>query len=246
MLQARDIHKSFIMGRQPLRVLRGASIKASEGEFLVIMGASGSGKSTLLHILGALDVPDRGSVEFRSDPIFACGDKSRRAYRNQHIGFVFQFYHLMPECNVLDNVLMPRMVAHSLWSWRKARRGAIRDAQEILQRVGLTDRANHRPGELSGGERQRVAIARALINRPALLLADEPTGNLDERMGKDILRLFTDLNAAGQTIIMVTHDASIASYAHRCVRLTDGGLCETSTRGNSAMPGPVATKEMVP
>ncbi len=246
MLRARDIHKSYIMGRQPLHVLRGASIEASEGEFLAIMGASGSGKSTLLHILGALDMPDSGSVEFQGQNIFTGNDKSRRAYRNQQIGFVFQFYHLMPECNVLDNVLMPQMVAQSLWGGRKARRTAIRDVEELLERVGLADRANHRPGELSGGERQRVAIARALINRPALLLADEPTGNLDEKIGKDILRLFTDLNAAGQTIIMVTHDATIASYAHRRVRLTDGGLCEASTRENSAMPDPVATKEMVP
>ncbi len=226
MLHARGLHKSYTMGRSSLRVLRGASLRARRGEFLVIKGASGCGKSTLLHLLGALDTPDRGTVEFNGRDIFAMNDADRRAYRNREIGFVFQFYHLLPECNVLENVLMPKLVANSLWGWRSARRQAHRDAAEILERVGLTNRAKHRPAELSGGERQRVAIARALVNRPALLLADEPTGNLDAAMGGEILDLLAELNEAGQTIVMVTHDEAVASRAHRRVHLSEGVIRE--------------------
>ncbi len=230
MLRALGLHKSYTIGRAPLKVLRGASLEAARGEFVVVSGASGSGKSTLLHLLGDLDVPDRGTVEFNGCDLFARRDGARRAYRNREIGFVFQFYHLLPECNVLENVLMPRMVTHSFWGWRRVRRRARRDAEEILERVGLTQRVKHRPSELSGGERQRVAIARALINRPALLLADEPTGNLDEKAGEEILKLLSELNGAGQTIVMVTHDAKVAAHAHRCVQLSEGVIRELSRR----------------
>ena len=245
MLRATDIHKSYQMGRVPLKVLRGASLHVKRGEFLCIMGASGSGKSTLLHMLGALDLPDRGSVAFDGQDIYAASEAVRRAYRNSRIGFVFQFYHLLPECNVLENVLMAKLVAHSFWGWRTHRRQARLDAHAILERVGLGERLGHRPNELSGGERQRVAIARALVNGPALLLADEPTGNLDARIGGEILRLLTELNEAGQTLVMVTHDASVAARAHRCVTLVDGVIAQ---KGGIAAPQPVSkvVKEVAP
>lgn len=246
MLRAQGLHKSYIMGRSRLRVLRGASLHADKGEYLIITGSSGSGKSTLLHLLGALDAPDRGTVEFNGRSLFDLSDRERRAYRNREIGFVFQFYHLLPECTVVENVLMPRLVTHSYWGWRSARRQARRDAEEILERVGLTDRAKHRPSQLSGGERQRVAIARALISRPALLLADEPTGNLDEEIGKEILSLLTELNEAGQTIIMVTHDPKVASHAHRCVRLSEGVVREAPSGVGRPAPARPRTKEVAP
>ncbi|MGB2985605.1 MAG: ABC transporter ATP-binding protein [Phycisphaerae bacterium] len=246
MLRARDLHKSFKMGQSTLRVLRGASLEAVKGEFLVIMGASGSGKSTLLHLLGALDIPDRGTVEFNGRDLFQGGNEARRVYRNRDVGFVFQFYHLLPECNVLENVLIPRLIAHSVWGWRFSRREARRDAEEMLERVGLAERAKHRPAELSGGERQRVAIARALINRPLLLLADEPTGNLDAAIGEEILVLLAGLNKAGQTIVMVTHDAEVASRSHRCVQLSGGVIREADTPGGKRSPARRATREVVP
>ena len=231
LLRAKGLHKTYSMGKNQVRVLRGASIEARRGEFIAIAGASGSGKSTLLHILGALDTPDRGTVEFDGIDLFAWGALDRQTYCNQDVGFIFQFYHLLPELNALENVLISRLVAHSAWSWLGARRQARRDAEEILERVGLSDRTKHRPSELSGGERQRVAIARALINDPALLLADEPTGNLDAVIGGEIMALLTELNAGGQTIIMVTHDPFVASRAHRRVELKDGVMRERSARG---------------
>jgi len=221
-------------------------LEAAQGEFVVVTGASGSGKSTLLHLLGALDIPDRGTVEFNGQSLFDLGDHARRLYRNRDVGFIFQFYHLLPECTVLENVLMPRLVTHSFWAWRRIRRNARRDAEELMERVGLTERAKHRPNELSGGERQRVAIARALVNRPKLLLADEPTGNLDEEVGEAILRLLTELNEAGQTIVMVTHDAKVASHAHRYVRLSEGVIREASSPGGRPRPAGLATREVIP
>ncbi len=246
MLRARGLHKSYRMGRSHVHVLRGASLDVGRGEFLVIRGASGSGKSTLLHLLGALDIPDRGSVEFEGTDLFDRGDAIRRAYRRRSIGFVFQFYHLLPECNVLENVLMPRLVAHSLLGWRSARRTARRDAATILERVGLSERSKHRPSELSGGERQRVAIARAIVNDPVVLLADEPTGNLDARIGGEILELLTELNEAGQTVIMVTHDDKVASRAHRRVQLTEGIIKEMDGSGGDAASARRIIKEVAP
>lgn len=228
LLEARAIHKSYKMGHEDLRVLRGASLKVDRGEFLAIMGASGSGKSTLLHILGALDTPDRGSVHYGGEDVFNRSSAWRRRYSNRDVGFIFQFYHLLPELNVLENVLMARMITHSGWSWWGRRRAARRDAQALLERVGLAERLRHRPRELSGGERQRVAIARALVNEPALLLADEPTGNLDEKIGGGILNLLFELNESGQAIVMVTHDPRVASRAHRRVHLTDGVIREAA------------------
>jgi len=221
-LNAKGIHKAYKMGRGEVSVLRGASLRVQEGEFVVIMGSSGSGKSTLLHMLGALDKPDKGTVEFRGQDVFNQPKAARNHYRNHDVGFVFQFYHLLPELNVLENIALPRLVSSSFFGWRVAKRKSFAEAQEILERVGLAERAKHRPSELSGGEMQRVAIARALLNRPALLLADEPTGNLDAKIGADILAMLQEFNDAGQAIVMVTHDASVARKAHRRVCLAGG------------------------
>jgi len=245
-LRAKGIHKAYGSGHAEVKVLRGATLEASDAEFLVIMGSSGCGKSTLLHVLGALDVPDRGTVEFRGKNIFELPPAARGRYRNRDVGFVFQFYHLLPELNVLENVVIPRLVTHSFWSWRSIRRDTRKEATELLDRMELGDRAKHRPNQLSGGEKQRVAIARALINRPALLLADEPTGNLDERTGAEILKLLVELNAAGQTIIMVTHDAKVASLAHRRVQLSEGVIKDTVNPGAGRMHAASTITKVVP
>ncbi len=221
-LKAVNIHKSYRMGKVKLSVLRGASLSVAAGELLAVTGSSGCGKSTLLHILGALDPPDNGTVQLNGDDVFSLPVKRRDALRNSEVGFVFQFYHLLPELNVLENVLMPLMVGTSIGAWSSSRRRCREQAREIIERVGLGERLRHRPNELSGGERQRVAIARAMVTRPRLLLADEPTGNLDAKMGREILDLLRSLNEAGQTIVMVTHDPGIAQLADRRVRLADG------------------------
>lgn len=248
MLKAANLHKTYQMGRSDIRVLRGATLAAEKGEFVAVMGSSGSGKSTLLHLLGALDIPDHGTVHFNGRNIFESGASERGIYRNRDVGFVFQFYHLLPELSVLENVMLPRLIPESVFRWRSVKSTALRDAGELLERTGLTDRAKHRPRELSGGERQRVAICRALINRPTLLLADEPTGNLDETIGADILALLTQLNKGGQTIVMVTHDPKVAQKAHRRVQLTDGVLHEgddRARRGGTAT-GDVRTRKVTP
>jgi ABC-type lipoprotein export system ATPase subunit len=246
MLRAQGVHKSYLMGREPLRVLRGASLEVARGEFVVVTGASGSGKSTLLHVLGALDVPDRGTVTFDGRSLFDLPDADRRRYRSHEVGFVFQFYHLLPECNVLENVLMAGMVACPLWRWRQSRHQKRTDAEALLERLGLSERLRHRPKELSGGERQRVAIARALVNRPALLLADEPTGNLDAEAGRGILKLLTELNVAGQTIVMVTHDPKVAAHAHRFVRLSGGVIRAAAAPGHEPKSTGSTAKETIP
>ncbi len=241
LLHAQGIHKAYGTGAAEVRVLRGASLDAERGEFLVIMGSSGCGKSTLLHVLGALDAPDSGDVHFQGRSVFEMSATDRGQYRNKDVGFVFQFYHLLPELNVLENVQMTGMVGSSFWGWRSIRRDAKKRASEILERVGLTGRIKHRPSELSGGERQRVAVARALVNGPALLLADEPTGNLDETTGAGILLLLRELNTAGQTIVMVTHDEKVASLAHRRVQLTSGVVKNPGSPGASPISAAPST-----
>ena len=225
-LEARSLRKSFGSGSTQVKVLREASLSVAPGEFVVIMGASGSGKSTMLHLLGALDTPDSGSVSYRGESVFDGSRSKQGAYRNREVGFVFQFYHLLPELNVLENVMLPALVSNSFWAWRKTRVSARQNALEMLDRVGLIDRVKHRPNELSGGEQQRVAISRALVHKPALLLADEPTGNLDATTGSGILNLLAEFSEAGQTMILVTHDASVASRADRTLTLVEGVIRE--------------------
>lgn len=223
-LKATDITKSFRMGQTNLRVLKGLDVSIHKAQFMAITGASGSGKSTLLHILGGLDRPDTGMVEFNSDNICDYSAKKMDKFRNKNVGFVFQFYHLLDELTVIENILLPAMASSGTISWLSGSLKAKKKALELLDLVGLADRANQKSFQLSGGERQRVATARALINDPEILLADEPTGNLDSDTGGEILRLFEDLNNAGQTIVMVTHDNMIAKKAHKTVRLVDGRI----------------------
>ncbi|MHC5111773.1 MAG: ABC transporter ATP-binding protein [Planctomycetota bacterium] len=229
LLRATSLSKNYKMGRADVHVLCDATLTAEAGEFVAITGASGSGKSTLMHILGALDRPDSGDVQFKGESVFQMGASQRRRYCNLDVGFVFQFYHLLPELTALENVLISRMVTHTAGQWLGTRREAKRAAAEIIDRVGLSHRLTHRPRELSGGERQRIAIARALANNPALLLADEPTGNLDAAIGSEILDLLGGLNEQGQTIVMVTHDPKVASRAHRRTQLEDGAILEGPT-----------------
>ena len=226
-IQVDGLHKSYRLGKVSLHVLRGVSFAIPAGQFAAVVGASGSGKSTLLHLVGLLDRADRGSVALAGQDVAAWSGRRRNRARCLEIGFVFQFYHLLGELNVLENVLLPGMVNSSTLGWATGRRPARKRAMEILGRVGLGERLRHRPKELSGGERQRVAIARALINRPKVLLADEPTGNLDSATGREILELLIDCNRRdGQTILMVTHDSSLAERAHRILHLRDGRLKE--------------------
>jgi ABC-type lipoprotein export system ATPase subunit len=212
------------MGAVNLEVLKGVDLNVEKGEFIAVKGASGSGKSTLLHILGALDKPDKGSVFFQKKNISAFSGRKINEFRNKKIGFVFQFYHLLDELTVLQNVLIAPMVQSGTIGWLLHSAKAKKAAWRLLDELGLAARAEHRPYQLSGGERQRVAIARALINEPDIILADEPTGNLDSGTGNDILKIFEKLHSSGQTIVMVTHDDRIAEKASRIIRLADGRI----------------------
>jgi len=223
-LKAEGLRKSYQMGAAEVSVLNGVDLAVRSGEFVAIVGASGSGKSTLLHILGALDRPDRGVVRFDGRDLSRLSAGELNRFRNKMVGFVFQFYHLLDELSVLENVFLPAMAGKSIVGWLACRGKAKKRARELLGQLGLAERANHKPFQLSGGERQRVAIGRALMNEPGLLLADEPTGNLDSATGNGILKVFERLNRAGQTIVMVTHDERIAQRAGRIVTLADGKI----------------------
>jgi len=222
MLKATEIYKSYRMGATEVKVLKGVDLTVKKGEFVAIVGASGSGKSTLLHILGGLDSPDKGVVSFEGRDLGKINAGELNRYRNKMVGFVFQFYHLLDELNVLENVYLPTMASKSIAGWLACRRRAKDRARQLLAELGLSDRAKHKPYQLSGGERQRVAIGRALMNEPKLLLADEPTGNLDSATGNGILDTLEKLNRAGQTVVMVTHDQRIAQKAGRIITLVDG------------------------
>jgi len=228
MLKTEEIYKSYRMGAAEVKVLKGVNLIVEKGEFVAVVGASGSGKSTLLHILGALDRPDKGVVRFEGRDLSRFGAAELNRFRNKMVGFVFQFYHLLDELNVLENVFLPTMASKSILGWLACRRWAKDRARQLLAQLGLSDRAEHKPYQLSGGERQRVAIGRALMNQPRLLLADEPTGNLDSATGNVILDILEKLNRNGQTIVMVTHDQTIAQRAGRIIKLVDGKI----TAGN--------------
>jgi lipoprotein-releasing system ATP-binding protein len=227
LLSARGLHKHYRVGGKDLHVLRGVDVQVARGEWVAVQGASGSGKSTLLHLIGGLDQPSEGTVWFDQTNIFELHGGALDRYRNRHVGFVFQSYHLLPELNALENVLIGSMIRSSILGWPVRRGEARRRAAELLDRVGLGDRLKHRPSKLSGGERQRVAIARALVNQPDVLLADEPTGNLDAETGKQIMGLIRELHEQGQTIVMVTHDRDIAAAADRRLWLRKGSLTDS-------------------
>ena len=222
LLSANGIYKSYPMGQTSLEVLKGLDASIEKGEFVAIIGASGSGKSTLLHILGALDKCDKGTVEFKGRNIEGYSGKEFNRFRNKKVGFVFQFYHLLDELSVLENVVLPAMAEAGTIGWFLRRKAAKARGAELLEQMGLSERITHKPYQLSGGERQRVAIARALMNEPELLLADEPTGNLDSETGNGILEALEKFHGDGQTIVMVTHDDKVAKRADRIIRLADG------------------------
>ncbi len=224
-IRAEKIVKSYTSGPEVLRILRGFDLSVQTGEFLAITGVSGSGKSTLLHLLGLLDEWDSGRIFFDEQDVSTLSRTQRDRLRNQQIGFVFQFYHLLPELSVLENTMLPMMVGNSTFSWLGSRSRMRSQALELLALLGLADRAHHRPSQLSGGEQQRTAIARALINKPRLLLADEPTGNLDLDTAAQILDLLVTLNSQhNQTIVMVTHDPDTANRVHRHLLLEQGRI----------------------
>ena len=223
-IQASNLHKTYTLGKVDLHVLRGVTLSVKKGEFVSIVGASGSGKSTLLHLLGLLDRPDRGELMINGVDMGKQSSFARNRLRCKEIGFVFQFYHLLPELSVLENVLLPARVNYSNFLWFSRRRRLVRRATEILDMLELKDRLKHRPKELSGGERQRVSIARALMNEPGILLADEPTGNLDSKTGRGILKVLEKFHKKGQTILMVTHDSELAKLSDRLLKMQDGLL----------------------
>ncbi len=216
LIQTRDLWKTYAMGAEEIHALRGVTLEIARGEYVAIMGPSGSGKSTLMNLIGCLDTPTRGSYWLNGKAVSEMNDDELARIRNEEIGFVFQTFNLLPRATALHNVELPLVYAGVPARERQAR------ARQALERVELADRVLHRPNELSGGQRQRVAIARALVNNPSILLADEPTGNLDSKTGAEIMALFDKLHAAGNTIVVVTHEADIAAHAHRVIHLRDG------------------------
>jgi len=218
LIRTRDLARRYRMGGETVEALRGVNLLIRRGDYTAIMGPSGCGKSTLMNLIGCLDSPDEGSYWLDGRLVSDMGDRALAHVRNQYIGFVFQSFALLPRATALQNVELPLVYAHV------ARRERLRRAAEALERVGLTGRSRHRPAELSGGQRQRVAIARALVTSPSLLLADEPTGNLDTTTGEEILALFDDLHRAGNSLIVVTHDAGVAARASRVLRMLDGRI----------------------
>ncbi|HBG86175.1 MAG TPA: macrolide ABC transporter ATP-binding protein [Marinilabiliaceae bacterium] len=224
-IEIEKIEKNYQVGNQIVRALQGVSTNIVKGDYVAIMGPSGSGKSTLMNIIGALDTPSAGTYILNGTDVSRLTDERLAEIRNKEIGFVFQTFNLLHQYNALENVVLPLIYAGVQKQERKER------GIEALQKVGLADRMEHKPNELSGGQRQRVAVARALINTPSIILADEPTGNLDSKTSIDIMRLFAKIHASGNTIILVTHEEDIARHAHRIIRLRDGQI-ERDERNN--------------
>ena len=225
LIEVRDVWKTYQVGQQQVHALRGLSLAVDKGEYTALMGPSGSGKSTLMNMLGCLDTPTSGSYHLAGEDVGALDDDALADIRNRRIGFVFQTFNLMPRYTALENVALPMVYAGMGRTERFDR------AREVLQQVGLGDRMDHRPNELSGGQRQRVAVARALVNRPDLLLADEPTGNLDTKTSIEIMALFEEIHAGGNTVLIVTHEEDIAAHARRVVRLRDGVVSSDEMQG---------------
>jgi len=216
LIETQDIWKTYDMGAEKIHALRGVTISVQKGEYLAIMGPSGSGKSTLMNLIGCLDTPTQGEYVLNGTKVSTLDDDQLAHIRNREIGFVFQTFNLLPRATALHNVELPLIYSGTSPAERR------RQAEEALATVQLSDRMTHKPNELSGGQRQRVAVARALVNRPSLILADEPTGNLDTATGKDIMNLFDDLHKRGNTIILVTHEAEVAEFADRIIHVRDG------------------------
>lgn len=225
-IDVRNIRKTYVVGNQTVRALDGVSLTICENEYVAIMGPSGSGKSTLMNVLGCLDTPSEGIYELNGVDVSRMSDSELARVRNREIGFVFQSFNLLPRYSALDNVALPLVFA----GVPKARRLEL--ARESLVNVGLEQRLHHKPDELSGGQRQRVALARALVTRPSIILADEPTGNLDTKTSVEIMRLFDEIHRSGNTIVLVTHEEDIARYAKRIIRLRDGRLESDTENGN--------------
>lgn len=223
-LQLRGITRDFKLGAQTVHVLKGIDLDISKNEYVALMGPSGSGKSTLMNLLGCLDTPTSGRYELNGTDVSSLNDNALAEIRNTEIGFVFQTFNLLPRSTALENVALPLVYAGLSKEERLAR------AAEVLEQVGLADRMDHRPNQLSGGQRQRVAVARALVNKPALILADEPTGNLDSKTSIEIMKLFDDIQAAGNTVVLVTHEEDIAQHAKRVIRLVDGNIDSDTTK----------------
>ena len=223
-INVKDIKKSYTVGTQEVNALRGINLSVEKGEFISIMGPSGSGKTTLMNIIGCLDTPSSGEYELNGSLVSKLEDDELARIRNKEIGFVFQSFNLLAKNSVLDNVMLPLKYAGF------DRSEAVKKSNEVIDKVGLTDRLAHTPAELSGGQQQRVAIARALVNKPSIIFADEPTGNLDSKTGKEVMTIFKELNASGQTIILITHEESIANQSNRIITIKDG-LIKSDNRG---------------
>ena len=219
-ISMKNVCKSYKIGTEKLNVLKDVDFTVNKGEFTAILGPSGSGKSTLMNIIGCMDTLDSGSYSLNNIPIHLTKEKELVRIRNKEIGFIFQNYHLIPTYNVMQNIIMPLLMRG------QDRKSAERDCREVVEMLGLADRLRHKPSELSGGQRQRVAIARALCSKPTLLLADEPTGALDQQSGAEVLRLFKKLHEMGNTIVMITHDMNVAKWAERTVNIIDGEISE--------------------
>ena len=222
LIKISDIKRNFVLGNEIVYVLKGINLEINKGEYVALMGPSGSGKSTLMNLLGCLDTPTSGHYILNGKDVSQMKDDELAGIRNKEIGFVFQTFNLLPRTTALDNVALPMIYAGYSKTDRNTR------AVEVLKQVNLADRMDHQPNQLSGGQRQRVAIARALVNKPSIILADEPTGNLDSKTSVEIMKLFGDIHAQGNTVILVTHEEDIAAYAHRVIRLRDG-LIESDT-----------------